>query len=211
MRLMGSVCVCVCVCVRVRVLVRVHAWVGMCVSHLCKYNWNLDQRIYICLENCWTLFHQKLSVEMMVLSVWRGKQTMKYGLEQTGISKTQESSHEEVTNEDIACHFLRHQGYHLPQCHSTRPDSQSGLLCRMLTRLCEVLCRRAWILAQQLFIFDASTPGHWALCQAPHLKRKYFGPEHYPHPTSIHEIWLSWLVFLSKIGVLLEELKMSGH
>jgi len=72
---------------------------------------------------------------------------MKYGLEETGISKTQESSHEEVTNEDIACHFLRHQGYHSPQCHSTRPDCQPGLLCRMLTRLCEVLCRRALTLA----------------------------------------------------------------
>jgi len=68
---------------------------------------------------------------------------MKYGLEETGISKTQESSRDEVINEDIACHFLRHQGYHSPQCHSTRPDSQPGLLCRMLTRLCEVVCGRA--------------------------------------------------------------------
>ena len=85
---------------------------------------------------------------------------MKYGLEETGNPKTQESSHEEVTNEDIACHFLRHQGYHSPPCHSIRPDSQPGLLCRMLTRLCEVLYRRALTLAQQLFICDANTPGH---------------------------------------------------
>jgi hypothetical protein len=34
------------------------------------------------------------------------KQMIKYGLEETGISKTQESSREVVTNEDIACHFL---------------------------------------------------------------------------------------------------------
>jgi len=68
---------------------------------------------------------------------------MKNGFEETGISKTQESSHEEFTDEDIASLFLRHQGYHSPRCHTTRPDSEPGLLCSMLTRLCEVLCKRA--------------------------------------------------------------------
>ena len=91
------------------------------VSLLCKYNRNLEQRIYIWLENCWTLFYQKLSKEMMVLSVWPGKQMMKYGLEETWISKTQKSLREEVINEDVAYHFLWLQGYHSPQCYSTRP------------------------------------------------------------------------------------------
>ncbi len=85
MRLMGAVCVCVCMRTHARMCTCVH------VSHLCMHNWNLEPRIYIWLENCWTLFHQKLSVEMMVLSVWPGKQMMKYGLEETCISKTQKS------------------------------------------------------------------------------------------------------------------------
>jgi len=117
---------------------------------------------------------------MMVLSAWPGKQMMKYGLEETGISKMQESSCEEVTNEDIACHFLQHQGYHSPHCHSARPDTQPGLLCRMLMRLCEV-CRRAWTLAHQFVVCHANTPGHRALRQLAH-KKSVVGLEHSPPP-----------------------------
>jgi len=45
MRLMGSVCVCVCMCVCVHVLACVDMCAFVCVSHLCKYNWNLEQSI----------------------------------------------------------------------------------------------------------------------------------------------------------------------
>ena len=200
MRLMGCVCMCVYVRAGMCACICAHACTCACgrmcmhVSHLCKYNWNWEQRIYIWLENCWTLFHQILSVEMMVLSVWPGQQMMKCGLEETGISKTQASSHEEVTNEDIACHFLRNQGYHSPQYHSTRPDSQPGLLCRMLTRLCGVICRRAWTLAQQFFICDANTPSHWALCQA---ARKKMLDWNTPTPTQFPftRFGFQWLFF----------------
>jgi hypothetical protein len=43
---------------------------------------------------------------------------MKYGTEDTGVSKTQKNSDKEVTDEDIACQFLQRQGYHSPQPHS---------------------------------------------------------------------------------------------
>jgi hypothetical protein len=63
-----------------------------------------------------------------VSSIWTRKQTTKFAMEKADIPTTQDSSHVKITNEDIAHHFLRCQGYCSLWIHSARLNSQPHLL-----------------------------------------------------------------------------------
>jgi hypothetical protein len=47
----------------------------------------------------------------MVLSLRPQKQMTKFEMETADVPMTQESSHVEITNENIAHHFLQYRGY----------------------------------------------------------------------------------------------------